>query len=719
MMCSLHRSRAVAARLVAASVVLTSGCLQRDLKELNPCLVSGVSIGIAVDRVEKVDLLFVVDDSKSMLAEQASLRREFPALVRALTTGEQLDAAGNVRNRFPAVTDLHLGVVSTDMGLAGVNTVPSCENGLGGDGKLKNAGSADVPGCDAAYPSYLQFVEGDDPVAVAHDFECVASLGTGGCGFEQQLEAGLKALWPALDIDAQTGAQWIDPDTGQPGNRVSFLPDATGNGALGHGDGYNAGFLRNDRGGESLIGVIVVTDEEDCSSVTTDHFRPAGELPAGDPLSQQPINLRCFHNKQNLYAVERYVNGLKALRPGREHLVVFGAIAGVPVDLVALRDAHDQPTVDLSDAQMRDQWYGRILGDDRMVERIDTTEAVVQNRNLVPSCHTPTGEAYPPRRLVEVAQGFGENGIVQSICQDDFSGAIDSIIEIVARQLGAVCLPRQLNPDADGRVNCEVLWELPSGDLNGQSAPSSCADEPFLHERGADQPRIGDHGGTLCRVEQLDVAPADRRAAKADSSSEQDRQSVVDRVTAAGDGWFYDDFSNEVVAECAAIAPQRITFTEAATPPNGVTVLLECLSEHQSIASDHPDLDLGFYSTHSTHPPEIGDPCSTVPDAIADKASYFNGLTKPGEAEYGVGGGAQCTTGEQPGCDDETAIISRDPDTLCRVRLTDGRLDERMFCDPERQLCVRSCAGDDPCPPAWVCDEGMETPICVNPTCGD
>ena len=44
--------------------------------------------------------------------------------------------------------------------------------------------------------------------------------------------------------------------------------------------------------------------------------------------------------------------------------------------------------------------------------------------------------AYPPTRIVEVAKGFGENGLVQSICQDDLGPAVDAIADLITRRLG-------------------------------------------------------------------------------------------------------------------------------------------------------------------------------------------------------------------------------------------------------------------------------------------
>lgn len=390
-------------------------------------------------QVDHVDLLFVVDDSGSMAEEQAALRAEFPRLVRALGSGELRDTGGKVLATFQPVTDLHLGVVSTNLGLAGAPATPKCA-GLGDDAVLQNRPAFDLPDCAGDYPRFLSYTGGDDPDALAHDFQCIATLGTGGCGYEQQLEAALKALWPSVDIDADTGLPWVDPNTGLQGNRVLFVDDAgVADAAPGQGDRANAGFLRPSSEDErSLLGIVIVTDEEDCSSHTGDHFTLPGFLPAGDPLLQQPINLRCYYNKQNLYSVARYVNGFSALRPTGQELVVFGAIVGVPVDLAALRDPEGQPLFDYADDAAREQWYARMLADERMIERPDDTVIDPDDGRLVPSCKDP-GEAMPPRRIVEVARAFGDRGIVQSICQDEFGGAVDMLVGRLTPKLRLVC----------------------------------------------------------------------------------------------------------------------------------------------------------------------------------------------------------------------------------------------------------------------------------------
>ncbi|MDH5675028.1 MAG: VWA domain-containing protein [Myxococcales bacterium] len=504
---------------------------------------------IAVSNVDTVDLLFVVDNSGSMREEQVALAREFPKLIHVLASG---DRGGDGVNDFPPAKSLHLGVVSSDMGLVGIQGIPGCD-GLGDDGIMNAIPGSNASGCQASYPPFISYTAGvNTPEQTATDFACVATLGTEGCGFEQQLEAGLKALWPETDIDPETGLPFEQ-------NRILFLGDANGFGRFGHGDRENNGFLRNDPAqGLSLIGIVVVTDEEDCSSADTRHFMPEQYLPPGDPLAQQDLNLRCFYNKQNLYNIDRYVNGFKALRPGNENLVVFAAIVGVPPDLVT---PEALTNVDFSDPASRDNHYATLLADPRMQEVEDPTRTPEQGGNLTPSCITENGKAYPPRRIVEIAQRFGPNGVVQSICQDDFGPATDAIINTLSRRLGAVCLPQPLSRGGDGLVGCEVLWELPPPNLAPANAPTSCGQNgwQFLLAPPGDWSTVSDKGGAVCRVAQLAV--------------EGGATSSTDGFT---DGWYYDDFSEDTAIECRTESKQRVAFTPAAKPPSGVTVKLVC-----------------------------------------------------------------------------------------------------------------------------------------------
>lgn len=345
-----------------------------DFAECDPVTVAEDPSAPQVD----VDLLFMVDNSNSMSEEQESLAAELPRLVEVLVTG---DLEGDGRREFTPVRSLHLGVVTSDMGTGGF-LVPTCtEPDFGDDGVLVTRGGSGA-GCAESYPTFLEWrTDGvAAPGELAGDFACLAAMGTGGCGFEQQLEATLKALTPSSsDLRFERGT-------------------------TGHGDGANAGFVRPD----SVLGVLLLTDEEDCSAEDSELFNPSSSIYSGN------LNLRCFSYPGALHPVERYVDGLAALRRDRPESLVVAAITGVPADLVSDPDRID---------------YDAVLSDPRMQEVVDFTDG---NR-LMPSCNTPgRGIAFPPRRIVRTVQAFGDRGIVQSICQEDFSPAIRGITERLA-----------------------------------------------------------------------------------------------------------------------------------------------------------------------------------------------------------------------------------------------------------------------------------------------
>ncbi|MEM1418664.1 MAG: hypothetical protein AAGH15_27465 [Myxococcota bacterium] len=334
-----------------------------------------------------LDVLFVVDNSPSMEEEQVSLAEAIPGLVSALATGRVLDVdTGALVRDFPPVTSLQMGVVSADMG-SGRERVPTCE-GLGDDGVLSTQGAMDAtPRCAASYPSFLAFEagadgSGEEPEALAGrlaaDVACVAQLGTEGCGFEQPLEAMLKALTPAS-------------------SELRFFEGTRGNGA----GGPNDGFLRDD----AALGIVLLTDEDDCSARDTDVYNPSSINYRGD------LNLRCLNHPEALHDVGRFVDGLLAIEPAAR--IAFTAIAGLPARLAP------RPGEPAN--------YRRMLNAPRMQERIDP-----DNPNaLVASCDaSERGLAYPPRRVVTLARDLearGAKATVQSICTRSFSAAIADV----------------------------------------------------------------------------------------------------------------------------------------------------------------------------------------------------------------------------------------------------------------------------------------------------
>jgi len=315
-----------------------------------------------------LDVLFVVDNSGSMTEEQTSLAMQLPRFYAEL--GDRYDS-------------VHVGVITSDMGTGGFR-VPTCtEPNFGDDGVLRTTGNTAIPGCMATYPSFLRYDSStSDPAAFATDTTCVTVVGTGGCGFEQQLESMLKAVTSST--------------TGSTG---SF--DGTfGMGTSGHADGANAGFLRPD----ADFALVLVTDEEDCSALDPELFNPASSVYSGD------LNLRCFSFPGAVQPVERYTDGLLAGRdPRRLHYLL---IAGVLPELTGTD-------------------FDAILADPSMEERIDPD----MPSRLFPSCNVAgRGFAFAPRRMVELGRQLDRRGAeasIQSICQADFTPAFDALLDML------------------------------------------------------------------------------------------------------------------------------------------------------------------------------------------------------------------------------------------------------------------------------------------------
>ena len=166
-----------------------------------------------------VDVLFLVDDSPSMLDKQSNLKAAFPTFASSLSA-----LAGKLPN-------LHIGVVTSDLGAKGaadaqpgpgIGSGPGACTGTGKAGNLQNP-STIVTGkfivdLDAGSGTRTTNYSGTLPDA----FSSLASVGASGCGFEQSIEATRLAL----DSNAA-----------------------------------NAGFLRP----TANLAIIYLTDEDDCS----------------------------------------------------------------------------------------------------------------------------------------------------------------------------------------------------------------------------------------------------------------------------------------------------------------------------------------------------------------------------------------------------------------------------------------------------------------------
>ena len=297
-----------------------------------------------------VDLLLVMPNAYNHSDEQIHFAEGFALLLDVLSSGD-VDGDG-VADARP-ISDLQVGVITSDLGDLWGEPVVSCASAAGGDdGRLVSDTDPTLVGCPDELPRFLSAVSGvDDMDAFVHDIACLVRCGDDGCYPLQPLEAMLKALTPS----------------------TSALRFADG--TVGHGDGYNAGFLRE----ESRLAVLVMTKADDCS--------------ASSSWARDSWATICYEHAEHLHPVERYVDGLRALRPGPCNRPLFLALAGVPYDI-------------------QDESYDAMLADWRMMPEGDDPH----------SCDRPLARA--PLRLVEVARGLEPAARVASICTPEFEPAM-------------------------------------------------------------------------------------------------------------------------------------------------------------------------------------------------------------------------------------------------------------------------------------------------------
>ena len=182
--------------MMALSAGALGGCADRTLGHVEPEVQHGFDVRLVQPGEMAVDLLVVVDDSQSMHQEQQNLAENFQHLVRTLTNPPDEDGDGVPDHE--AVTDLHVGIVSTDMGVRGAPSVASCEDALDGDDGIliSSPRTSESSDCAPSFPPFLAYDPagtGADvmrtPEELDHAFGCLAMLGTDGCGYEQQLDA--------------------------------------------------------------------------------------------------------------------------------------------------------------------------------------------------------------------------------------------------------------------------------------------------------------------------------------------------------------------------------------------------------------------------------------------------------------------------------------------------------------------------------------------------
>ena len=322
----------------------------------SPAASTGGSTGTDPTKIyssAKLDILFVVDDSISMLDKQEYLAQAVPGLLlEHLAEPPCLDAQGNVvqpvtdtcpDGTAPAhapVTDIHVAVISTSIGSAGdsacadrndkAHLLPRVRSGLHSDDAL----------------GFLKFTAGGDLGTFANHLQAhVAAAGAAGCGYEAPLEALYRFLvdpQPPLSIQVVAGksvktgvdevvleqrAAFLRPDSAVLTVLLSDENDCSVLDGVNYYAFGNQGWRMSDRTTELPVATEeCATDPNDrcCYSCALD-LPPSGcqDTCVSPPEKLEPSedrpNLRCFDQKRRfgmdlLFPTERYIEALTKVR---------------------------------------------------------------------------------------------------------------------------------------------------------------------------------------------------------------------------------------------------------------------------------------------------------------------------------------------------------------------------------------------------------------------
>jgi hypothetical protein len=428
----------------------------------------------------KLDLLFVIDNSGTMGEEQLNLARNFPLLIQRLQDLEDGDG-----HRVGA--DVNIMVTTTDLGLnpacygpwvhddyvaaRGAPISTPCTERLqrfaSNGAPLVSVESACTTVCNPLAPAapsdqFLHFdragdnvVDGDPAAALA----CIGPQGIDGCGYEATLEAMLQALNPS--------ACWNDPaHCDDPAWAWIEKP-----------------FLRDN----SVLAIAIITDEADCSvrdfNIMTDEdfmqVEPISMLPAASSAICWNAGVMCSDldpgtgvygscvssNKDRdanagvsdedavLQPLSRYLELIDMLRA--DHEVIMLGVLGVPevnqhapvppyqptmggVEALEYRDWRDgqYPDGDILPAE----WAAGITAARKQFEFGIGPGCTSYN----PASDTSRGQAIPPVRIRSVCESLNraddpdtaddETRIrccIESICGVDFSPAINCLTGLI------------------------------------------------------------------------------------------------------------------------------------------------------------------------------------------------------------------------------------------------------------------------------------------------
>jgi hypothetical protein len=446
---------------------------------------------VLVSPEREVDILFMIDNSPSMDPKQTALASNFPKMISVLDS-------------LPGgLPDVHIGVVSSNMGAGNGAMGGNCGQGLGDMGLLWGndpnnlvasvaAGGEYFTNVDPNYPTppaliadgcglkpgerWIEDIQNPDPnipgrlqnytnVKLEDVFSCLAkAVGVNGCGEEHQLQATRVALMPQSFNQA------------------------------------NLGFVRKD----AYLAIVLITDEDDCSatnldSLNDDMFNMATKRDPNDTTS-----LRC--------AARGHLCNNQAI-PNFDHVAGYTGTGPYTHDFSdcsakVMPDPNNpdyvyMPLIDVRDIiqNIKDikgaNWAQKILvsgiigwppgpNDTNLPSTVQVTDQYRIDKDptslppgqqnvwdYMPICSDPNqtsadGNIYKAHgglRLKQFVDAFGANGQVFSICNSDFTNAMQQIGNAIVQLVKPGCVDYPLidtDPTTLGtQPECQAVERVP------------------------------------------------------------------------------------------------------------------------------------------------------------------------------------------------------------------------------------------------------------------
>jgi hypothetical protein len=468
--------------LVAVLVFTAWACVSHPLAQPTPDPVQVTQGQVLVAPMRKLDLLFMVDNSASMKPKQDKMKEQFPRLIEALRDPSD-----------KSLPDLRVAIIDSDVG-AGVSTKCSKTGGYGDMGKFQIH-----DGCGAnADAQWLEYTK-DKPVnftgELSEVFGCLASaVGVSGCGFEHQLAAIQWAFY--FEGNASQKAAFLRPEALL---GMVILTDeddcsATPNSAMFNPtDRTESGSLRCATRGHVCDGVTLTSPTTSAVSVPYESCHPRTDATCDDAKDDASGQTAC----NPLLDVKQLATDLKQLKgdAANEKILVAG-IYGTPRkgDTSAKKYVIDEAT-DLTNPagpQVFDYWP--ICYDPDYMPSGSGFE-------LTAAEHGATGGL----RISSFLKEFkAENSLSYSICESDFGPAMEGIGKRLQIMMNDLCVPFKVVDisDAPGiQADCRVAYSRPAGfDAKGnqifkedKDGISAC---DTSHTSGCWELKLGNANGT-------------------------------------------------------------------------------------------------------------------------------------------------------------------------------------------------------------------------------